>query len=119
MAALGAGAAEDAWHVFSDLVRERPDDAEAVHWLLRAGCVLERWRGLRPFLAESVARAPRDPSLRFALAGIHVRLGDLDSARSEYLTLRETAPAFDGLESLASALDGRGPSAAPGATPGC
>ena len=119
MAALGAGAAEDAWHVFSDLVRERPDDAEAVYWLLRAGCVFERWPALRPFLAESVARAPRDPSLRFALAGIHVRLGDLDSARSEYLTLRATAPAFDGLESLASALDGRGPSAAPGATPGC
>jgi GT2 family glycosyltransferase/thioredoxin-like negative regulator of GroEL len=107
MAALGAGAAEDAWHIFSDLVRERPDDAEAMHWLLRAGCVLERWRGLRPFVADSVARAPRDASLRFALAGIHVRLGDLDAARTEYLTLRETAPALDGLDSLASALDGR------------
>ena len=117
MAALGQGASEDAWHVFSDLVRERPDDAEAVHWLLRAGCVLERWSGLRPFVAESVARAPRDPSLRFALAGIHVRLGDLDSARSEYLTLRETAPSFDGLDSLASALDGR--SQPPAGGPGC
>lgn len=117
MAALGTGAAEDAWHVFSDLVRERPDDAEALHWLLRAGCVLERWRGLRPFVAESVARAPRDPSLRFALAGLHVRLGDLDAARSEYLTLRETSPAFDGLDSLASALEGR-PSPVPSG-PGC
>ena len=117
MAALGAGANEDAWHVFSDLVRERPDDAEAVHWLLRAGCALERWQGLRPFLEESVARAPRDPSLRFALAGIHVRLGDLDSARTEYHTLRQTAPAFDGLESLASALsNGVAP---PPAAPGC
>jgi len=106
MAALGAGASEDAWQIFSGLVREHPGDAEAVHWLLRAGCALERWRGLRPFLEESVARVPRDPSLRFALAGIHVRLGELDAARSEYRTLRETAPAFDGLESLAAALDG-------------
>ena len=102
MAALGAGATEDAWQTFADLVRERPDDAEALHWLLRAGCLLERWQGLRPFLAESVARAPQDASLRFALAGIQVRLGDLEAARGEYQTLCATAPALDGLDSLAS-----------------
>lgn len=105
MALLGAGENEEAWQTFADLVRERPDDAEAVHWLLRAGCVLERWRGLRGFLAESVARAPADPALRFALAGIQVRLGDLEAARGEYQTLRATAPSFAGLDSLASALE--------------
>jgi len=107
MAALGSGANEEAWQTFADLVREQPEDAEAVHWLLRAGCVLERWRALRPFLAESVARAPRDAALRFALAGIQVRLGDLDAARGEYQTLCATAPEFDGLASLASALETR------------
>jgi len=105
MALLGTGANEEAWQTFADLVRERPDDAEAVHWLLRAGCVLERWRGLRAFLAESVARVPKDPSLRFALAGVQVRLGDLEAARGELQTLRATAPSFDGLDSLASALE--------------
>lgn len=107
MAALGAGDAEDAWSLFADLVRERPDDAEAVHWLLRAGCVLERWRGLRPFLEASVVRAPRDPSLRFALAGIHVRLGELDAAREAYEVLRVTAPQLEGLEGLAAAIEQR------------
>ena len=32
-----------------------PEDAEAVHWLLRAGCVLERWRALRPLAVAFVA----------------------------------------------------------------
>jgi thioredoxin-like negative regulator of GroEL len=105
MALLGAGESEEAWQTFADLVREHPDDAEAVHWLLRAGCVLERWRGLRAFLAESVARVPADPALRFALAGVQGRLGDLEAARGEYDTLRATAPAFDGLDSLAGALE--------------
>jgi len=105
MALLGSGANEEAWQTFADVVREHPDDAEAVHWLLRAGCVLERWRGLRAFLAESVARAPKEPSLRFALAGIQLRLGEVEAARGEYATLRATAPGFDGLDSLASALE--------------
>lgn len=37
MAAMGEGQAEVAWERFAAVLAEEPDDAEAIHWLLRAG----------------------------------------------------------------------------------
>jgi glycosyltransferase involved in cell wall biosynthesis/tetratricopeptide (TPR) repeat protein len=104
MATLGLGHAEEAWHVFADLLEEESDDAEAIHWLLRAGTSLQRWRALAPLLVRYLGRKPDDASVRFALAGVRLREGRLDLARVEHDRLRREAPDLAGLDELAEAL---------------
>ena len=106
MALLGQGDAKSAWTVFAELAREWPDDAEVLHWLLRAGSALERWDRLRAILAAYVERNQEDASMRFALAGVYVRLSQLDGARAEYERLRSVAPTLNGLDQLAEAIGG-------------
>ena len=105
MAAMGLAESADAWDLFLAVVTEFPDDAEALHWLLRAGTALERWGQLEPLLSQYVSRNPGDLSLRFALAGVFLRLNRRTDARHEYDSIRLLDPAFDGLSSLASAID--------------
>ncbi|MEW6273440.1 MAG: glycosyltransferase [Thermodesulfobacteriota bacterium] len=112
MARLGDGDAAGAWGVLAALSRAHPDDAEVLHWLLRAGCALERWDALRQALAAYVERHPEDASMRFALAGVHVRLAQLDAARAEYERLRMSSPGLDGLAALARAIAQAGAAAA-------
>jgi GT2 family glycosyltransferase/thioredoxin-like negative regulator of GroEL len=104
MAQLAGGRSTDAWSLLAEIVVEHPDDPEALHWLLRAGCALERWAALRPILAAYVERNPDDAAIRFALAGVHVRLAELDAARTQYERLRASAPQLDGLATLAQAI---------------
>lgn len=104
MAQLGRGCAEEAWNIFSRLVEEKPDDSEALHWLLRAGTSLQRWRALAPLLVRYLGRVPEDVSVRFALAGVRLREGRVDLARVEHDRLRRDAPEFAGLDELAAAL---------------
>ena len=89
---------------FADLVEAESDDAEAIHWLLRAGTSLQRWRTLAPLLVRYLGRRPEDASVRFALAGVRLREGRLDLARVEHDRLRREAPDLDGLDELAEAL---------------
>jgi tetratricopeptide (TPR) repeat protein len=105
MAAMGLAESSDAWGLFLGVVAECPDDAEALHWLLRAGTALERWEQLEPFLSRYVSRNPGDLSLRFALAGVFLRLNRRTDARREYDSIRLLDHAFDGLSELASAID--------------
>src|SRR6185369_11408913 len=58
MAALGLGEPERAWELFEAVASEHADDAEALHWLLRAGSALERWDVLADRLAGFVDRQP-------------------------------------------------------------
>ncbi|MGH7233251.1 MAG: glycosyltransferase [Nitrospiraceae bacterium] len=104
MASIGQGRHEQAWDVFSALLDQHPDDAEGVHWLLRTGAALERWEGLMEPLARFLQRNPADLSVRFALAGVSVRLERWDLARREYETIKLLNPAYDGLNDLAKAL---------------
>ena len=105
MAAAGLGQPEGAWTAFSAVLDRHPDDADAIHWLLRAGTALERWETLAEHLKRFVSRNPGDLSLRFALAGVFLRLNRRTDARHEHDSIRLLDPVFDGLSELASAID--------------
>jgi GT2 family glycosyltransferase/radical SAM superfamily enzyme YgiQ (UPF0313 family)/tetratricopeptide (TPR) repeat protein len=105
MAAMGLTESADAWELFLAVATDHPDDAETLHWLLRAGTVLQRWEQLEPVLNRYVSRNPGDLSLRFALAGVFLRLTRWADARREHDSIRMLDPAFDGLSELASAID--------------
>ena len=105
MAAAGLGQPEGAWTAFSAVLDRHPDDADAIHWLLRAGTALERWETLAGHLKRFVSRNPGDLSLRFALAGVFLRLNRRTDARREHDSIRLLDPVFDGLSELASAID--------------
>ena len=105
MAAMGLAESLGAWEVFLDVVTEYPDDAETLHWLLRTGTALQRWEQLEPLLSQYVSRNPGDLSLRFALAGVFLRLNRWTDARREYDSIHLLDPVFDGLSELASAIE--------------
>ena len=86
------------------MVENQPDDAEAIHWLLRAGTAHHRWGDLSAPLRKYVLRNPGDLSTRFALAGVLLRAEQVDEARREYDVLCTLAPAFDGLAELGQAI---------------
>jgi GT2 family glycosyltransferase/Flp pilus assembly protein TadD len=105
MAAMGLTESADAWELFLAVATDHPDDAETLHWLLRAGTVLQRWEQLESVLSRYVTRNPGDLSIRFALAGVFLRLARWADARREHDSIRMLDPAFDGLSELASAID--------------
>ncbi len=104
MAALGRAYAQGAWERFLQVLDEHPDDAEAVHWLLRSGTAQNRWADLAERLEQYLSRNPGDLAARFAYAGVLVRDERLDAARRELEALRALAPAYDGLDELAQAV---------------
>ena len=104
MARVGQGEIDRAWNDFSTVLNEYPDDAEAIHWLLRAGSARGLWTELSERLHSFVLRNPADLSVRYALAGVLIRSGRTDAARQEYRTLCTLAPSYEGLEELAQAL---------------
>ncbi len=105
MAAMGSAESLVAWDVLLEVVTEYPDDAESLHWLLRAGTALQRWEELEPLLTQYVSRNPGDLGLRFALAGVFLRLNRWTDARREHDSIRLLDQAFDGLSDLARSLD--------------
>ncbi len=105
MAAMGLEDSAGAWELFLAVATEHPDDAETLHWLLRAGTVLQRWEQLEPVLSQYVSRNPGDLSLRFALAGVFLRLNRWTDAKREHDSISLLDQAFDGLSELARAID--------------
>ncbi len=105
MACLGAGEASRATDVCAELMAEWPDDAEVLHWLLRAGSASERWAELAERFGSFLARNPAEMHTRFAYAGILLRVGRGEEARREYEQIRLFAPDFDGLADLARAIE--------------
>jgi thioredoxin-like negative regulator of GroEL len=104
MAALGRSYPQGAWEQFLQVLSDHPDDAEAIHWLLRAGTAQNRWTDLSRHLRTYVARNPGDLAARFALAGVLLRSDQLEEARREYDALHALAPTYDGLAELGQAL---------------
>jgi GT2 family glycosyltransferase/radical SAM superfamily enzyme YgiQ (UPF0313 family)/tetratricopeptide (TPR) repeat protein len=109
MAAMGLADSAGAWELFFAVAIEHPDDAETLHCLLRAGTALQRWEQLEPVLSQYISRNPGDLSLRFALAGVFLRLNRGMDARREYDSISLLDPAFDGLSELAGAIDAQEP----------
>jgi O-antigen biosynthesis protein len=107
MALMGLERFTEAWAITVKLSRQHRDDPEVLHWLLRAGTALERWDAMAERLAIYLEERPEDHSARFALAGVHVRRGDLVRARSEHEILRRVVPSFHGLDALATAIASR------------
>ena len=104
MARMGLHESPQAWNDFCTLLNEYPDDAEAIHWLLRAGTMLGLWAELSERLQSFVSRNPAELSVRYALAGVLMRSGRTDGAQREYQTLSTLAPSYEGLKELARAL---------------
>ena len=105
MAELAQSHADRAWTHFTEVLAAHPDDAEAMHCVLRSGTALQRWQDLSEALQRFVQRNPADLSARYALAGVSIRLGGYDLARAQYDAVRLLNPAYDGLPDLAKALD--------------
>ena len=65
----------------------------------------QRWQPLADYLSNYLKLNPGALSVRFALAGVEVRLGDWEAARESYEMIRLLDPAFDGLDDLAQILE--------------
>ena len=104
MASLGRAYAQGAWERFLEVLADNPDDADAIHWLLRAGTAQNRWEDLSRHLRAYVLRNPRDLATRFALAGVLLRADQIEEARREHDNLRAAAPTYDGLGALEEAI---------------
>jgi GT2 family glycosyltransferase/tetratricopeptide (TPR) repeat protein/SAM-dependent methyltransferase len=107
MAAMGRAYSQGAWERFLEVLAAYPDDAEAIHWLLRAGTAQNRWVELNGHLQRYVSRNPGDLAVRFALAGVLVRAERLDEARREFDALQAVAPELDGLAELGRVIAGK------------
>ncbi|HEX7766248.1 MAG TPA: FkbM family methyltransferase [Nitrospira sp.] len=104
MASMGRAYPQGAWQTFLRVLAENPDDAEVIHWLLRAGTAQNRWRELSVQLHNYLARNPSDLSVRFAYAGVLLRADQVDASRQEYDQLRALAPTYEGLVELGQAI---------------
>ncbi len=107
MAAMGRAYTQGAWEQFLEVLEENPDDAEAIHWLLRAGTAQNRWSELGERLHRYVTRNPGDVAVRFAFAGVLLRGERVEAARREYDALQTLAPGSDGLDQLGRAIAGK------------
>ena len=104
MASMGRAYPQGAWQTFLRVLAENPDDADVIHWLLRAGTAQNRWRELSVQLHNFLARNPSDLSVRFAYAGVLLRADQVDASRQEYDQLRALAPTYEGLVELGQAI---------------
>lgn len=104
MAAMGRAYTQGAWERFLQVLEEYPDDAEAIHWLLRAGTEQNRWDEMSRHLHKYLVRNPADLAIRFALAGVLLRGEQIEAACQEYDALRALSPTFDGLSELGQAI---------------
>jgi GT2 family glycosyltransferase/Flp pilus assembly protein TadD len=104
MACMGRKYLQGAWQNFLRVLSENPDDAEAIHWLLRAGTAQNRWIDLSRQLRNYLTRNPGDLAARFAFASVLLRADLVEEAQQEYSQLRALAPSYDGLVELGQAL---------------
>ena len=107
MAAMGRAYTQGAWERFLQVLNDHPDDAEGIHWLLRAGTAQNRWQELSEHLRRYVGRNPGDVATRFAFAGVLFRAEHIEEARKEYEALCKADPNYDGLRQLGQAIAGR------------
>ena len=101
---IGLGNAQNAWSAFEEVFVSDADNKEAVNGLLQSGTMMESWDQLQRHLTRYVDRNPADCDTRFALAGVQLRAGYLESAKEHFNYLRIVNPGYEGLEDLARLL---------------
>ena len=104
MATMGMGDCARAWQLFSAMCLDDPDDKEVLHWLLRAGTNLSKWNELQTILSQFLDRHPDECEIRYALAGVQLRLGNSQEAQLQLEAIHRLKPDFQGLETLAEAI---------------
>ncbi|WP_454061317.1 FkbM family methyltransferase [Candidatus Nitrospira salsa] len=104
MAYVGMGETRKAWDVFIKTVYERPDDTEAINWVLRTGTELADWESLSTMLSRFLERNPANGDMRFALASVSLRLGKVDDAQAQLNALQLLHPDLEGLADLKNAI---------------
>ncbi|MGB0908833.1 MAG: glycosyltransferase [Nitrospirales bacterium] len=104
MAHVGMGQTREAWDVFIEAAHENPDDVETMNWVIRMGTELMNWETLSQVLSRFLERNPTSVDMRFALAGVCVRQGNLNEAQMQCNTLKVLQPNFDGLIDLQKAI---------------
>ena len=104
MAWMGLGNPQNAWTAFQEVFVADADNKEAVNGLLQSGTMLECWDKLQAHLARYIERNPADCDIRFALAGVQFRAGNVEGAKEHHNYLRLVTPGFEGLEDLTRLL---------------
>jgi GT2 family glycosyltransferase/tetratricopeptide (TPR) repeat protein len=100
MACLGLDQPAAAWESFEQALSIDPDNLEAIRCLLQAGTALQRWEVLSTHLARFIDRNPANCDIRFALAGVQFRDGQIQKANEHLIWLRLVQPEYAGLEDL-------------------
>lgn len=105
MACMGLGEFAEAWTVFGEILKSHPDDVEVMNHVIQAGTALECWDELAKTLVRFLERNPANVDMRFALAGVAFRAGQLEQAQQQVALLRLVKPDFEGLEDLTALLE--------------
>lgn len=104
MAYVGMSQTKQAWEIFSKAFHENPDDVEAINWVIRTGTELSAWDALAEHLTKFVERNPANGDMRFALASVYYRQGNMSEAQTHLNTLQLLQPDFEGIADLQNAL---------------
>ncbi|MGD9849841.1 MAG: glycosyltransferase [Nitrospirales bacterium] len=96
---------ELAWEMCEALVLECPDEPECVKLLIQAGTALQVWGKLAHYLSRYIDRNPTDCDMRFALAGVLIRDGQISQTQYHCSVLETLKPEFEGLSDLRAMLD--------------
>lgn len=102
---MGLGQSAEAWTVFGKILKSHPDDVEVMNHVIQAGTSLEYWDQLAKMLVRFLDRNPASVDMRFALAGVAFRAGQLEQAQQHLAFLRLLKPDFEGLEDLTDLLE--------------
>jgi hypothetical protein len=100
MVCLGLHQPAAAWELFEQVLSIDQDNLEAIRCLLQAGTALQRWEVLSSHLARFIDRNPANCDIRFALAGVQFRDGQIEKANEHLMWLRLVQPEYEGLEDL-------------------
>ncbi|WP_454061345.1 glycosyltransferase [Candidatus Nitrospira salsa] len=104
VALLGQGKATEAFEVFQSILRDCPDDQEAIHWIVRAGTDIKDWSRIAEQLEKFLIRNPANCDMRFALAGVYLQGEMNEKSQKEYEILRLLKPDLEGLDDLSASL---------------
>ena len=105
MAYVGLGKPKQAWNTFKIAWNQNPDDVEIMNWLIQIGTELADWNALALCLTNFVERNPVNCDMRYALAGVQVRRGNIKEAQSHLQTLELLRPDYVGLHDLKRAVE--------------
>jgi len=109
MAYMGMGSTQEAWELFQQILSDYPDDVEAMNWIIQSGTVLQKWEPLANLLSRYVTRNPANCDMRFALAGVEFRAGNVEKAKEQFEMLSLLKPDYTGLEDLSALVIGSNP----------